>query len=83
LELLSAAEESVSEDFFDFEFFCPFYQVRWWSGEVCAVFGGLVVGGQKGCMEDIVNAPGWREIQLICHRGHFFGDCKRAVSPRG
>jgi hypothetical protein len=47
LELLSSAEESMSEDFFDFEFFCSFYKVRWWSGKVCAVFFCLVVGVEE------------------------------------
>jgi hypothetical protein len=44
------------------------------------MFLGLVVGGEEQCMEDIMDAPSWGEVQLICHRGHYFGDCKRSVS---
>ena len=68
LELSFTSEVTVINDGLDFIFFGVFDKVRRWSRVVSPVFCGFAIRGQEGCVEDVMNGPGCRELQLICDR---------------
>ena len=68
LKLSFTSEVTVINDGLDFVFFSVFDKVRGWPRVVSPVFYSLAIRGQEGCMEDVVNGPGCRELQLICDR---------------
>ena len=62
LELSFTSEVMVINDGLDFIFLGVFDKVRRWPRVVRPVFGGFMIGGQEGCMEDVMNGPGHREL---------------------
>ena len=59
LELPAASVVPVMCDAFHFVFFCAFDHV--WRG-LCIVWSMrscFVIGGEQGCVEDIMDGPGW------------------------
>ena len=64
-------------------FFCSFDKVRWGSREVGAMRYGFSIRGQQGGMEYVMDPPGSREVEAICHRGDYFCYLKGAVSFGG
>ena len=68
LKLSFTSKVAVINDGFDFVFFGIFDKVRRWSCVINPVFYGFTIRGQEGCVEDVMNGPGCRELQLICNR---------------
>ena len=68
LELSFTSKVTVINDGLDFVFFGVFDKVRGWPRVVGPVFGGFAIRGQEGCMEDVMDGPGYRELQLIRDR---------------
>ena len=68
LELPFTSEVTVINDGLNLVFFSVFDKVRRWSCVVSPVFYGLTIRGQEGRVEDVMNGPGCRELQLICNR---------------
>ena len=68
LELSFTSEMAVINDGLDFVFFGVFDKVRRWPRVVDPVFRGFTIRGQERCMEDVMNGPGCRELQLIGNR---------------
>ena len=62
LKLLFTSKVTVINDGFDFVFFGVFDKIRWWPRVVGPVFCGLTVGGQQGCMKDVMYGPGCRKL---------------------
>ena len=62
LELSFTSEVTVINNGFDFVFFSIIDKVRRWPCVVGPMFCGFTIRGQEGCMEDIVNGPGYREL---------------------
>ena len=59
---------AVINDGLDLVFFGVFDKVRGWPRVVVAVFHGFTIRGQEGCVEHIMNGPGWGELQLVRDR---------------
>ena len=53
---------TVINDGLDFVFFGVLDKVRWWPRVISSMFHGFAIKGQEGCMEDIMNGPGCREL---------------------
>ena len=68
LKLSFTSEMTVINDGLDLVFFGVFDKVRGWPRVVGPVFCGFAIRGQEGCMEDVMNSPGCRELQLIRDR---------------
>ena len=68
LKLSFTSEMTVINDGLDFVLFGVFDKVRGWSRVVGPMFRGFTIRGQEGCMEDVMNGPGCRELQLIRDR---------------
>ena len=68
LKLSFTSEVTVINDGFNFVFFGVFDKVRRWPRVVGSVLCGFTIRGQEGCMEDVMNGPGCRELQLIRDR---------------
>jgi len=58
----------VSHDFFHFIFCFSANQIGWWSLEVRAVGLGLMIRGQQGGVEDVMDGPGRWQLQSISDR---------------
>ena len=56
------SEVTVINDGFDLIFFSVFDKVRRWSRVVSPVLRGFAIRGQEGCVEDVMNGPGCREL---------------------
>ena len=65
--LLLSAIGPMSDDLLDFPFWFAIDKV--WRGfqEVWAVLLCLIVGGQEGCVEDVVDFPSTQELKTICY----------------
>jgi len=65
--LLLSAIGPMSDDLFDFPFWFAINKV--WQGfqEVQAVLLCFIVGGQEGCVEDVVDLPSAWELKTICY----------------
>ena len=68
LKLSFTSKVAVIDNGFNFVFLGVFDKVRRWPCVVSPVFCGLAIRGQEGCVEDIMDGPGCRELQLICDR---------------
>ena len=68
LELSFTSEVTVINDGLDFIFFGVFDKVRRWSRVVGPMFRGFAIRGQEGGVEDVMNGPGCRELQLVRDR---------------
>jgi hypothetical protein len=62
LELSFTSEVTVINDGLDFVFFGVFDKVGWWPRVVDPVFCGFTIRGQEGCVEDVMNGPGYGEL---------------------
>jgi hypothetical protein len=65
--LLSVPKGSCLDDLFYFLFRSVINNVRRGLEIVWAMFGCFVVRGKKGSMEDIMDPPCFREVELVCH----------------
>ena len=68
MELPFTSEVTVINDGLDFVLFGVFDKVRRWPRVVVPVFYGFVIRGQEGCVEHVMDGPGYGESQLICDR---------------
>ena len=68
LKLSFMSEVTVINDGLDFVFFDVFDKVRRWPHVVGPVFYGLAIRSQEGHVEDVMDGPGYGELQLICDR---------------
>ena len=68
LELSFTSEVTVINDSLDFVLLGIFDKVRRWPRVVGPVFYSFTIGGQQGCVEDVMDGPGCGELQLICDR---------------
>ena len=68
LELSFTSKVTVINDGLDFILFGVFDKVRRWPCVVGPVFCGLMIRGQKGRVEYVMDGPGCGELQLICDR---------------
>jgi hypothetical protein len=76
-------EVAVAPDLFDFEFHFAFHDVRGRSREVGPVFYCFMIRGQQRRMEDVMDGPGWGQVEPIGDRRYLFGNDERSVSLRG
>jgi hypothetical protein len=53
------------DDLFNFPFWFTFYDVGRWFQEVWSMLGHFFVGCEQGSMEDVMNFPGWWELELV------------------
>ena len=58
LELSFASEVTVINDSLDLIFFGVFDKVRRWPRVVGPMFYSFAIGGQEGCVEDVMDGPG-------------------------
>ena len=68
LKLLFTSEMAVINDGLDFVFFGVFDKVRRWPRVVRPMFYGFTIRGQEGCVEHVMNGPGYGKLQLVCDR---------------
>ena len=70
-------------DGLDFVFLLAVHDVRRRSGEVDAVFGRLAIRSQQTCMEDVMDGPGWGELQAISDWRNDLCDCEGSMTFGG
>ena len=58
----------VINDGLNLVFLSVFDKVRRQPRVVSSVLYSFAIRGQKGCVEDVMNGPGHRELQLVCNR---------------
>ena len=68
LEGACSPVESVINDTFYFVFCFSRDKVRWWSRVVGAMGLVFMIRGQERGMEDVMNGPGYGELELISDR---------------
>ena len=68
LKLSFTSEVAVINDGLDFVFFGVSDKVRRWPRVVGPMFCSFTIRGQEGCVKDVMNGPGCRELQLIGDR---------------
>jgi hypothetical protein len=68
LKLSFTSEVMVINDGLDFVLFDVFDKVRWWPHVVGSVLCGFAIRSQEGRMENVMDGPGYGELQLICNR---------------
>jgi len=73
----------VPHDGLDLIFFCPSNQLWRRAAVVGAVLHSFVIRSQQGGMEDVMNGPGWGEVELISHRRYSFGDVEGSMTFGG
>ena len=56
------SEVTVINDGLDLVFFGIFDKVRRWPRVVGPMFYGFMIGGQEGCVKDVMNGPGRGEL---------------------
>jgi hypothetical protein len=56
---------SVAANGLDLILFFVINKVRWWMGEVVAVFFCLDIWGKEGCVENGVNGPLVGEVEFV------------------
>lgn len=59
---------TVADYVFYLVLFISVYQVRGWPREVGAMGVRLLVGGQQGCMKDVMDGPGFWQVELVGDR---------------
>ena len=59
LQLLCSPEVAMVSNLLHFEFHFSFHHVRRGPCVIDPVFPCLVIGGQQGGVEDVMNGPGW------------------------
>jgi len=57
----------MSHDGLDFIFFSSSNQLQWWAAIVDAMLNSFMIRSQQRGMEDIINGPGWGEVELISY----------------
>ena len=62
LKLSFMSEMTVINDGLDFILFSIFDKVRRWPRVVGPVFYSFTIGGQEGCVEDVMDGPGCGEL---------------------
>jgi hypothetical protein len=62
LKLSFTSEVTVINDGLDLVFFGVFDKIWGWPRVVGPMFYGLVIRGQEGCVEDVMNGPGCGEL---------------------
>jgi hypothetical protein len=55
----------MSHDSFYFELLFSVDYFGWWAAEVGPMFFCFMIGGEKGGVKDVMDGPGWRELELI------------------
>ena len=68
LEGVCASMEVVINDTLHFVFRFSSDKVRWWSRVVGAMSLVFMIGGQERGMEDVMDGPGYGELELIGDR---------------
>jgi hypothetical protein len=68
LKALFTAIKAVINDGLNLIFFGIFDQLWGWPRVVDPVLCCFTIGGQKGCMKDVMDGPGWGQGKLICNR---------------
>jgi hypothetical protein len=83
LQLLRATKESMVKDRFDLVFLFTVYKFRGWSRVIDSVLRSLMVRGQQGSVEDVMDIPGQWQFELVRHGGYHFSDTERSMSLGG
>ena len=65
LQFLRSPNAAMAKDPFYLLFFFSIHNVGWRSGVIRPMCRGLMVWGEKGCVERVVDPPGGRESQLV------------------
>jgi hypothetical protein len=65
LELAPFSKELMSHDNLHFELLFSVNHFGWWAVIIGAMFFCFVIGGEKGGMEDVMDGPGWGQLELI------------------
>ena len=73
----------MTSDGFDLEFFFPVHEVRGRLREVDPVLIGLLIGGQQGGVEHVMDGPGCRQLESISDRRDPFYDGEGAMTSGG
>jgi hypothetical protein len=68
---------------FYLEFFLASYQVRQWPRVIGSVLIGLAIRSQQTCVEDVMDGPGWWQLQPIGYWGYLMSNEKGAMTSRG
>ena len=63
-----AAVKTVINDGLDLIFLGVLDQLRGWPRVVSPVFCRLAIRGQEGRMKDVMDGPGWGQLELIRNR---------------
>jgi hypothetical protein len=67
LPLLPAPKGTGFDDLFDFLFRSVVDNIRRGLEIVWAMFGHFTVRGKKGSVEDVMNLPCFREVEMVCN----------------
>ena len=73
----------MTSDGFDLELLFTLHEVGGRSREVDPVLIGLLIGGQQGGVEHVMDGPGCRQLELISDRRDPFRDGEGAMTSRG
>ena len=79
LELTLSPIVPVIDNFFYLIFFFIINHLSWWPWELGPVFRCFLVRGQKQTVEDIVDGPGPRQLELVSNWQDFSCDLKGAM----
>ena len=67
LQIASPTKILMPQNVFHFEFFFSIHQFRGWSKVIGSFLLGHLIGSQQRGVEDIMDGPGWRELEFVCH----------------
>ena len=73
----------MTSDGFNFELLFSVHEVGRRSCKIGPVLIGLLIGGQQGGVEHVMDGPGCRQLESVGDGGDSFGDGEGAMTSRG